>query len=644
MHKLLYLLVTLIWLATAGSALAQRPATYSTSNKKAIKAYEASENYMMRRQWREVISLLEEAVKRDGEFVEARVRLATAYRTVGMQDAAIAQLEAAANPKKGAAAPEALFALGELYWQTGRYQQAQEKLQAYQATNPRQKPLLAATHQMLAGTEFALKQLQNPLPFDPKPMPQQVNKFPQQYFPVLTVDARTLIFTARESSSTQDMEDLYISRKGEGGEWSAPESLSDVINTAYNEGTATISADGRTLIFTSCQGRRSYGRCDLYISQKTGASWSEPRNIGSAINTRHWESQPSLSADGRTLYFVSDRPGGQGSRDIWVSSRNEQGEWSEARNLGAPINTPGEEISPQIHANGQTLYFSSNGHVGMGGYDLFLSEQQQDGSWQQPRNLGYPINTHEDQVSLFVTADGSQGFYSQEVMRGGQLQSSTLYQFGLPESARVRNRSSYVTGRIFDAQTKKPLGATVQLYNLASQKMEQEVSADPETGLYYMVLTEGAPYALYVNRQGYLFKSLSFDFGRGQNFNPVTLDVYLDPIRAGMITRLNNIFFETDKYAIQARSETELQRVADFLRQNPDLRIEISGHTDDVGNAAYNQQLSEKRAQAVYQWLADQGIPAGRLKAKGYGQTQPQLPNTSDENRQQNRRIEFRIL
>jgi OmpA-OmpF porin, OOP family len=643
MRNYLFLLLSLVCLLGTAPARAQNPASYSTKNKKAIKAYQASENYMVRRQWREVISLLEEAVSRDVDFVEARLRLATAYRTVGLQQQAIAQLEAAANPRKGTAAPEALFALGELYWQTGQYQPAKEKLEAFMATNPRQKPLIAASRQMLAGTTFALNQLQNPLPFDPQPMAEQVNKFPLQYFPVLTVDGRTLIFTGREGSSPQDMEDLYVVNRGEDGSWSSPESLSDVINTEYNEGTATISADGRTLIFTSCQGRRSYGRCDLYISQKTGSKWSEPRNIGAAINTKHWESQPSLSADGRTLYFVSDRPGGLGARDIWVSYRNDQGEWSEATNLGAPINTPGDEISPQIHANGQTLYFSSNGHVGMGGFDLFLSEREGD-RWQEPRNLGYPINTHEDQVSLFVTADGSQGFYSQEVMRGGQLASSKLYHFGLPETAQVRNRSSYVTGRVFDAESKKPLGAAVQLYNLSSQQKEQEVAADAETGLYYMVLTEGASYALYVSQPNYLFKSLSFDVGKGGALKPVTLDVYLDPIKAGMITRLNNIFFETDKYAIQPRSETELRRVADFLKHNPAVQIEIAGHTDDVGNAAYNQQLSEKRAQAVYQWILEQGISPKRLRAKGYGQAQPQLPNTSDENRQQNRRIEFRVL
>ena len=640
----LLLLTLLICLLVAAPALAQRPAGYSTQNKKAIKAYQASENYLVRRQWEQVIILLEEAVAKDANFLEARIRLATAYRAIGNMTKAVMHLEAAANPKKGTPAPESLFALGELYWQLGRYQEAQNKLKAFLATGPRQKPLLAAANHMLKGTAFALEQMQNPQPFDPEPLPEQVNKFPLQFFPALTVDERTLIFTGRQGNDPRDLEDLYIVKKNEQGVWSAPEPLSDVINTEYNEGTASVSADGRTLIFTACQGRRSYGRCDLYISHKRGEDWSEPQNLGAAVNSKFWESQASLSADGRTLYFVSDRPGGKGGRDIWVSHRNEAGEWLAAENVGAPINTPGEEMSPFIHANGQTLYFSSNGHIGMGGFDLLMAEKEDEGHWQEPRNLGYPINTHEDQFSLFVTADGACGYYTHETSYNGEPVSGKLYQFTLPESIRVRNRSSYVSGRIFDADTKKPLGAEVQLFNLNSQQLEQQVAADTASGLYYMVLTEGAPYALYVNHPGYLFKSLSFERAPEEALKPVSLDVYLDPIRSGTITRLSNIFFDTDKHEVKAKSETELQRVVKFLAQNPAVRIEIGGHTDDVGSPAYNQQLSEKRAQAVLQWLVKAGAPANQLKAKGYGQTKPQVQNTSEVNRQQNRRIEFRVL
>ena len=644
MRYILFLLTTLLCLSVTEVSWAQRSATYSTKNKKAISAYEASENYLVRRQWEQVISLLEEAVARDADFYEARVRLATAYRSMGNLQKAVEHLEAAANPKKRDPAPESLFALGELYWQLGRYQEAKDKLEAFLALNPRQKPLLSAANQMLQGTNFALEQIKNPEDFNPEPLPDQVNAFPLQFFPALTVDGRTLIFTGRKGSDPRDLEDLYIVRKDEQGIWSAPESLSDVINTEYNEGTATVSADGRTLIFTSCQGRRSYGRCDLFISYKTGNTWSEPQNLGAGVNSKHWETQASLSADGRTLFFVSDRPGGVGGTDIWVSRLGSDGKWAEAENVGAPINTIANEMSPFIHANGQTLYFSSNGHIGMGGFDLFVAERQEDGSWQDPRNLGYPINTHEDQFSLFVTADGARGYYTHEKTRNGQPVAGKLYQFTLPEAARVRNRSSYVSGRVYDAQTKQPVGATVQLYNLDNQEMEQQIAADVKSGQYYMVLTEGAPYALYVNHPGYLFKSLSFEYGKGGDLKPVALDVYLDPIKSGTVTRLSNIFFDTDKHEVKQKSETELQRVVQFLQQNPTVRIEIAGHTDDVGNAAYNQQLSERRAQAVYQWLVKGGIPAERLSARGYGQSQPQVPNTTEENRQQNRRIEFKVL
>lgn len=644
MRKSLFLLTLLCCLFGAEIAFAQRSAAYSTTNKKAIKAYQASENYMVRRQWEQVIQLLEEAVDRDEDFMEARVRLATAYRALGLLDRAVAHLEKAAAPDKGTPAPEALFALGELYWQLGRYLDAKSVLTAFQATNPRQKPLIAATAHMLQSADFAIEQLKNPLPFDPQPLPQQINQYALQYFPVLTVDGRTLIFTRRIGADPAYDENILVATKNENGEWQEAESISEMINTLENEGTTSISADGRTLIFTSCQGRRSYGSCDLYITTKTGNKWSEPQNLGAMVNSRDWESQPALSADGRLLYFVSDRPGGSGRMDIWVSERGEDGKWQEAKNLGTTINTSANEMSPFIHANGSTLYFSSNGHIGMGGYDLYLAEQDTAAGWQQVQNLGYPINTSKDQVSLFVAADGKQGFYAHEEKQGDRIVSSKLYSFELPEAVQVKNRSSYVTGRVYDAQTKKPIGATVQLYDLNTKEMEQQVGADAQTGLYYMVLTEGAPYGLYVSEPGYLFKSLSFEVGQEANLQPVQLDVYLDPIKAGMITRLSNIFFDTDKHAIKPKSETELQRVVHFLQQNPTVRIEIAGHTDDVGNAAYNQQLSEKRARAVYQWLTENGVSSERLKAKGYGQSKPQVPNTTEENRQQNRRIEFSIL
>lgn len=622
----------------------RRSPDYSVKNKKAIRYFQESENYYVRRQYGQAIQLLEKAVDKAPAFVEAHVRLGAIYRAVGQYEKALRHLEQAREVNKGEQAqPQALFSLGELYWQLGRYEEAEELMKAFLALNPRQKPLLDIATNIVEDAAFAKEQLKNPLPFKPEPLPETINANELQYFPVLTVDQQNLIFTRRISSAPQHDEDLMISRRDEQGNWLPAESISPVINTADNEGTSTISADGRVLIFTSCKGRKGFGSCDLFLSRRTGNTWSEPVNMGPGINSRDWESQPSLSADGRTLYFVSNRPGGRGGNDIYVSTVDEKGEWSRPENLGGLVNTAFDDISPFIHANGQTLYFASNGHTGMGGYDLYLSEKEE-GEWQQPRNLGYPINTHEDQVSLFVTADGKVGYYAYEEKRNNQLASSLIYRFEIPEEVRVRNRSNYVTGRVFDSQTNEPIAASLTLYDIIDDLIVGSVTSDPETGKYFMVLTEGSEYALYVNKKGYIFKSLAFNYGTNNTLEPVQIDVYLEPIRAGVATTLNNIFFETDQFRIQAKSETELQRVVQFLKDNPEVRIEIAGHTDDVGNVTYNQQLSEKRARAVYDYLLEEGIAPSRLQAKGYGQTQPLAPNDSEEHRRQNRRIEFRIL
>ena len=647
MKKIAYfflLVFLLICVDSFGQARKKAP-EYSVKNKKAIRFYQESENYFIRRQYGQAINLLEQAVAKAPEFSEAHIRLGTIYRALGEYDKALMHLERASEvTKKGELDAQALFSLGELYWQLGRYDEAEEHMKAFLSQNPKQRPLVNIANNIVEDAAFAKEQLKNPLPFTPEPLPETVNAHELQYFPVLTVDQKNLIFTRRITSVPGgDDENLMISRKDEQGQWSPAESISPNINTKDNEGTSTISADGRTLIFTSCKGRQGYGSCDLYISRKTGDVWSEPRNLGPAINSRSWESQPSLSADGRTIYFVSNRTGGRGGNDIYVSTLDGSGEWSQPENLGGVINTPFDEVSPFIHANGQTLYFSSNGHKGMGGYDLFITEKEQEG-WQRPRNMGYPINTHEDQVSLFVTADGKKGYYAFEERRNSRLDQSLIYQFDIPEQVQVRNRSNFVTGTVYDAVTRKPIGAEIILYDIIEDRIKSSVVSDPENGSYHIVLTEGSEYALYVNKKGYIFKSLAFNYGKNNTLDPIRIDIYLDPIRAGVTTTLNNIFFNTDQHQIQPKSETELKRVIQFMKENPEVKIEIAGHTDDIGNAAYNEQLSERRARAVYEYLVKEGVAPERLKAKGYGQVQPVVPNDSDENRQRNRRIEFRIL
>jgi Tol biopolymer transport system component len=289
-----------------------------------------------------------------------------------------------------------------------------------------------------------------------------------------------------------------VSKKDENGKWTHPESISKNINTRLNEGTCTISADGRKLIFTSCTGRDGIGSCDLYETKKIGSDWTTPKNLGRNVNSVEWESQPSLSADGRTLYFVSDRRSGLGRRDIWISTTDENGNWTKAVNAGKQINSQFDEISPFIHANNRTLFFASNGLPGFGGYDLFSTDKDST-AWTMPKNIGAPINDNEDQFSLFITADGKKGYYSHEETLESGFSKSKIFEMVIPEESQIEFRSNYVKGIIRDKDDKHPISAKIELINIRRNRVESLVDSDSITGEYLMVLTHGAEYAHYLN-------------------------------------------------------------------------------------------------------------------------------------------------
>ena len=489
---------------------------------------------------------------------------------------------------------------------------------------------------------FALTALENPLNYDPVPLSETVNQFKLQYFPVLTVDQQHIFFTARKGIQATFDENIYQASRDSTGNWMKPFSISNNINSQYNEGACTISADGRTLIFTACNGRKGYGNCDLYITRKLGDTWSIPENIGPEINTPAWEAQPSLSADGRILYFVSNRTGGVGAKDIWVSKALSRKKWSAPVNLGTPVNTVKDEISPFIHVNGESLYFSSKGHVGMGGYDIYLSEKT-DSVWSIPKNLGFPLNDHSDQVSLYITSDGAKGYYTVEKFNTDEI-SSTLYLANIPEQFRIEHKSDYLNGHIKDAISGKYLSAAIQLFDLSSSKLISSIRSDELTGEFTIVLNQGARYGIYVGKKGYIFKDFAFDYDDVASFDARTLEIELEPIKIGVTQALNNIYFDLNSYALKPESYSELDFIARFLKINKLAKVQIGGHTDDLGTEKYNYELSVNRAKAVYDYLLKKRIPRERLAFKGFGDSQPVAPNDSDENRSKNRRIEFEIV
>ncbi|MFL5730883.1 MAG: OmpA family protein [Cytophagaceae bacterium] len=626
------------------SSFASFAQQYSTTNKKAIKDFEEGQGLLHLRKYKEGVVKLEEALKKDPNFAEAHTAVAYAYKDMGE--------EAKARPhflKAGELKPDnkdyynIYFICADYLLNEGNYAEAKKYLQKIITFNPNNKAVMYKTNIMMGNCIFAEQALKHPLEFKPVLMSDKINKYFIHAYPVLTADQQTFIFSKRDGPQLTDDEDIVMSRKVN-GEWSDPVSISSKINSEFNEGACTMSADGKVLVFVSCNRKDGMGACDLYISFKKGNDWTVPVNMGPNVNSAAWDSEPTISADGRTIYFTSERGGGLGLFDIWTTSMDENGNWRPAKNLGKPINTEGKEVSPFIHANGTTLYFSSNKHPGMGGYDIFYSHKSDSTHWTEPVNIGYPINSQLNDASVFISADSKKGFYSVYERKDMRFNKALLYQFDVPKELQEQKLSTYAKGTVYDAETKQKLGAKVELVDLKTQQVVQSVKSDSVNGDYLVVLTEGTEYALYVSRPGYLFKSSFFDYKDPKNFNPMNLDVYLDPIKAGKAVVLNNIFFASNSFALEDKSKTELDKIIAFLKLNSKVNIEFGGHTDDVGSDKDNLELSMKRAKSVYEYIVAKGIPASRLKYKGYGETQPVVPNDSEEHRQMNRRIEFKIL
>lgn len=488
--------------------------------------------------------------------------------------------------------------------------------------------------------EFAVnlaKTMQQGYVFNPVNLGDSINTSDLEYFPTLTIDGNTLVFTRRTGNS----EDFYQSKK-ENGVWQKARLLEGNINTPnYNEGAQIISQDGKWLIFTGCNFPQGLGSCDLYISFLTKKGWSKPMNLGPNVNSEFWESTPSLSPDKRDLYFSSNVPGGFGGKDIWVSHRNDDGTWSEPTNLGAEINTAGDESTPFIHADNQTLYFNSNGLPGYSEKpDLFVTRKQPDGSWSTPQNLGYPINTIDDEGSLFIAADGITAYYSSD--RSDTKGGLDIYSFQLPEQVRPL-RTLWAQGKVFDKHTNAPLPSAVELTDLETGNMISRVSTD-EDGEFLVTLPVGRDYAFTVRRKGYLFFSENYNISTTAPDETFVAEIPLQPIEANASVVLKNIFFNTGKSDLKPESIVELNNIVTLLNENPTLRIQIIGHTDNVGSDKDNLKLSNDRALSVVNYLITHGVKAERLSHLGKGASNPVADNNTEEGRAQNRRTEMKVV
>ena len=511
-----------------------------------------------------------------------------------------------------------------------------------------------------------------------------VNSKYHEYGAVISADESVIIYTSRREGSTggkidpmlnEHYEDLYISTKNEDGTWSPAQNMGENVNTNDHDAVSAISPDGQRIIIY--KGRSGMG--DLFECVLEGSEWSKPQDLGNNINTKNYQ-EPSAcySPDGNTLYFVSERPGGMGQHDIYLSRRDEKGRWGEAENLGETINTKYKEDGVYMHPDGKTLYFGSEGHTSMGDMDIFKSVfDASTNTWSTPENLGYPVNTADQDAFFVISASGRHGYYMSSAHDGGQgLRDLYMITFLGPEKQMVLNNEdnllasaiapvkdvviapevivkeaqlTILKGVISDFLTKDLLEAQIEIVDNQANKVIATFTSNSKTGRFLVSLPAGKNYGIAVKKDGYLFHSENFDIPNTAAFQEVEKNVELKKLSVGNKIVLRNIFFDLDKATLRSESTSELNRLIDLMNEVPTLKIELGGHTDSQGSDAHNQDLSERRAAAVVDYLTKAGISANRLKSAGYGETQ--LVNDcangvkcSDTQHQENRRTEFKVL
>ncbi len=649
------LLTFFVALSILSSGFGQGYVTKKTASSKLLKIVDKGTSYSVSNQPAKAIKEFEKALGMEPKFIDVYLYVADEYRATNQHEKAEASLYKAVEIDPDYQ-PKVFYVLGMMQFDKDKFEEAQQSFERYLTYPIRSPEFKVKVERHAANAKFAATAIKNPVPFDPKNMGAAVNTGNMEYWPSISVDGETFTFT-REIGGN---EDFYVSTKKE-GVWQTAVNMGPPVNTPRNEGAQSISADGRTMVFTVCNREGDYGKCDIYISRKKDKLWTSPENIGAPISSPAWESQPTLSADGKTILFCRGKDNRDKDKNIYGSYLKDDGTWIKPIKMGPSINTKFSEEAPFLHPDGQTLYFVSDGHPGMGKSDIFLSRKQSDGSWGQAENLGYPINTKESEFSMIVNFDGSTGYFSSGIAGGnGKLD---IYEFELPATARP-SLVTYVKATVFDGVTKERLVADIELVNLSTGKVHTK-SLTNENGEFLVCLPMGNDYSLNVAKTEYLFHSENFGLKGVNSFEePFLLEIGLQKIPPKIIAStqpgkpipatvtvekakpiiLKNVFFETASAELLDVSIAELNKLRDLLNEHPSMRIQLNGHTDNVGSDSDNMTLSVNRAKAVQDYLKKEGIMANRLTYKGFGENLPIATNETLEGRASNRRTEFVII
>jgi outer membrane protein OmpA-like peptidoglycan-associated protein/predicted negative regulator of RcsB-dependent stress response len=642
MTKLLNLLILVLAMVITSNSFAQKKGKYSTKSSKAIEAFEEARIHNDYGRFKEALKELEKALSIDDEFIEAYILRGYLYFDTHKYDECIADFNKVVEVRPKLTI--AYYNIAQAEMESERYEEAVLNLNKFLKDNELSVIIRKKAEHLLGVAEFAIEAMKHPVPFNPINLGDSVNTKESEYWPTISTDNQTLIITRQEFKRNSNMgpifkEDFYITHKDKNGEWELAKNVGAPINTSGNEGALALSPDGQFVFFVACNRDDGVGDCDLYIAKRKGDLWNKPINLRRPVNSTTWDSSPTFSSDGKTLYF-SRAVGGRSSKNMDIYRTVFNGKTWGAAEPVLELNTDKEELAPFIHPDGETMYFSSNGHQGMGGHDLFYSRIQPNGKWSTPKNMGYPINTGGDERGMIVNAEGELAYIASE--RVGGKGGMDIYGFELYEEARP-NKVTFAKGVVFDQFSKERLGASIELINLETSEVAVKSRSDDDDGEFLVCLPANREYALNVSKEGYAFYSESFLL-KGNTNDSYTLSVPLQPIKAGSKVVLKNVFFETAKFDLKLTSTAELDKLVDFLTTNSLLKIELGGHTDNVGNKESNLLLSENRAKAVFDYLVSKGINSARLSYKGYGDVQPISDNGTPEGRQQNRRTEFTIL
>lgn len=609
-------------------------------NKKAQTTYYQAIENLRGGEWEKGRNGLYQTLKQEPKFVEAWLSLMGAYGEKKRYDSAIISFKKAWD-MDSVFSSDYLLSYSINLAGKGNFEQASFWVRKYQGMiRPDSRAAKAAAYRK--GTyDFAIdfaKAHQNELfDFNPINLGDSINSIRSEYYPSFTINDSLLVFTRRMQGIR---EDFYQSTLQPNGSYTLAKPIAGALNEEPAKGGINMSPDGDWLFFAGNFATGGFGDFDIYFCQATPQGWSTPYNLGNSINTESWESSPSISPDKQTLYFSSNRPGGYGGKDLYMSKRRLNGSWEPAENMGPQINSAADDLAPFIHADNQTLYFTSGGHPGYGGSDLYVAHAEPDGKWSKPENLGFPINTIDDDGSLIVSANGSTAYFSS--FRSDSRGQLDLYRFELPTYARAR-KTQWVRGKVYDKTSGKSLPSVVEITDLTTGQLVNKLITD-ETGNYLITLPAGKNYSFTVSRKGYLFFSERFTLEKSSNDSSFSKDIPLEPILVNASFELKNIEFKTGLATLEPASFVELDKLTGLLKENEGLRVEIGGHTDNVGVVSDNQKLSEARAKSVVQYLINKGIDSKRLTAKGYGSSKPIADNTTELGRAKNRRTEMKVL